>query len=248
MNNIINLQRTGLLLKRFFIENKQREMIFWAITTLIFAIMPNIQSVQIYIFVAGLIFAARQFKTFSYTSNGMHYLLIPATHTEKTTVSVLLSVFYFFVMSMITFALGMLLKYLIFDVIINDYILNYYNYFLETSKMNDFSVIGFLKYFSHSFIKFISIQSIFLLGSIYFKKNAIAKTFLILFALTIIISIFELVFIKNFVSNKPMGIKMLSLFINGDKSLLSYVFEISKYVLPVFLWVISYFRLTEKQV
>ena len=39
MNNIINLQRTGLLLKRFFIENKQREMIFWAITTLIFAIM-----------------------------------------------------------------------------------------------------------------------------------------------------------------------------------------------------------------
>src|ERR1035437_198639 len=106
MNTTLDINRLGLLLKRYFIENKQRELTFWGISTVVFMIMHRTGSVEMFMYIAGFIFAARTFKIFNYTPSGMHYLLIPATHAEKLIINIILSTLYFFIMFVITYIIG----------------------------------------------------------------------------------------------------------------------------------------------
>jgi len=55
MNTTLNINRIGLLLKRFFIENKQRELTFWGITIIIFMLMHQTESVAMFLYVTGFI-------------------------------------------------------------------------------------------------------------------------------------------------------------------------------------------------
>ena len=103
MNKTLNINRLGLLLKRYFIENKQRELTFWGIATVVFMIMHQSQAVTMFLFIAGFIFASRTFKIFGFTPGGMHYLLIPATHLEKLVTNILLSTVYYFGMFLLTY-------------------------------------------------------------------------------------------------------------------------------------------------
>ncbi|MFT3753509.1 MAG: hypothetical protein QM800_11765 [Paludibacter sp.] len=115
MNTTLNINRLGLLLKRYFTENKQRELTFWGITTVVFTLMhlagsqEKAISVQMFLYISGFIFAARSFKFFNFTPGGMHYLLIPATHLEKLTTAILLSIFYYFAMILLTYTAGTIL-------------------------------------------------------------------------------------------------------------------------------------------
>ena len=101
MNTTFNFNRLGLLLKRYITENIQREITFWGIAILVFALVRNDETVRFFLYITGFIFAANQFKIFAYTPGGMHYLLIPATHTEKLTASLLLSTVYDFIMFLV---------------------------------------------------------------------------------------------------------------------------------------------------
>ena len=79
MNTTFSFNRLGLLIKRYFVENKQRELSFWGIVIVVFMIMHESTAIEMFFYISGFIFAARMFKIFSYTPGGMHYLLIPAT-------------------------------------------------------------------------------------------------------------------------------------------------------------------------
>ena len=54
MNTTLDINRLGLLLRRFFIENKQRELIFWGITVVVFTLMhlagPQEKSISVEMF------------------------------------------------------------------------------------------------------------------------------------------------------------------------------------------------------
>jgi hypothetical protein len=245
MNTTLNINRLGLLLKRYFIENKQRELTFWGITIVVFTLMhlagaqEKSISVEMFLYISGFIFAARTFKIFNHTPGGMHYLLIPATHFEKLTTAILLSTFYYFVMILITYSLGTILGTTIG------------NFFFESNNP-----IVFTLFYSHAdiysnshsllnkFIFFAEIQSVFILGSIYFKGNVIGKTWLTMTALGIIIAIIQISLMKILWGDMHFA----ETFNYQTGHLLGSNIKVLVYLLIPFFWVVSYFRLKEKQV
>jgi hypothetical protein len=255
MNTTLDINRLGLLLKRFFIENKQRELTFWGITTVVFTLMhlagsqEKSISVEMFLYISGFIFAARTFKIFNYTPGGMHYLLIPATHLEKLTTAILLSTFYYFVMVLITYSLGT-----IFGTTIG-------NFFFESNNPIVFALFNSIPDLynnSHApmsllnkFILFAGIQSVFMLGSIYFKGNAVGKTFLAITAISIVLGIIELLLLRITFGTYHLGEQMINISMvseHGFLSALDTVSTVFAYALIPFFWIVSYFRLKEKQV
>lgn len=259
MNTTFNINRLGLLLKRYFTENKQRELTFWGITTVVFTLMhlagskDKAISVEMFLYISGFIFAARTFKIFNFTPSGMHYLLIPATHLEKLTTSIILSTFYYFAMIIITYIIGTALGTTIGNFFFN---LNNPIQFALFQSNPDFMVNGHSIYNSgpsllNTFISFAGIQAIFMLGSIYFKGNAVGKTMLTFIALTIVLGLIELFLLKVTFGTYHLDGQMLNLSITPDHNMFT-GFEIAgnifKYALIPFFWVVTYFRLTEKEV
>ena len=58
MNTTFNFNRLGLLLKRYITENIQREITFWGIAILVFALVRNDETVRFFLYITGFIFAA----------------------------------------------------------------------------------------------------------------------------------------------------------------------------------------------
>ncbi len=262
MNATLNINRLGLLLKRYFTENKQRELTFWGIVTVVFALMhlagsnEKDISVQLFLYISGFIFAARSFKFFNFTPSGMHYLLIPATHLEKVTTSILLSIFYYFAMILLTYTVGTILGTTIGNAVFN---LNNpiqfelfqspeYNYVINNGIHTSYkSGPGLL----NMFIAFAGIQSVFILGSIYFKGNAIAKTILSIFGFAILLGIIEAILLKITFGSYHLDGQAINLSfssVQNTSTVLEIVSTIIKYALIPFFWVVTYFRLTEKEV
>lgn len=253
MNTILNINRLGLLLKRFFIENKQRELIFWGIATLVFTLMHEAEPAKIFIYISGFMFAARQFKIFSYSPTGMHYLLIPATHIEKLTVSILLSTIYFFVASMTAYCIGNvvgtnLLNYIFETAKPVNWALFQSDVVMHTSLVNLEKVNQFIAMIG----AFVMFQTIFLVGSLYFKRNAVGKTCLAIAVISIVFVIIQLSFMKVLWADLHIAGKNISYYFDLNKSDLSpnqfLALDILSYLLIPFFWVVSYFRLKEKQV
>ncbi|MCE5330965.1 MAG: hypothetical protein LLF95_02370 [Bacteroidales bacterium] len=252
MNTTLNINRIGLLLKRFFIENKQRELTFWGITTVIFMSMHESTSVEMFLYISGFIFAARMFKAFSYTPSGMHYLLIPATHTEKLVTSILLSTLYYFAMILLTYIIGNIAGTYLGNLIFSTDNQVHWALFNFGNPANGFnSVMTNSNGFWNIFINFAIIQAIFLLGALYFKRNAIGKTMMTIIGISIVLGIIEVLLLKVTFGTYHFDNQMFNMTIPAGKNLL-HGFEIAgqilKYAAVPFLWVVSYFRLTEKEV
>lgn len=251
MNTTFSINRLGLLIKRYFVENKQRELTFWGITTIVFLIMHQTSQEVIYFYISGFIFASRMFKIFGYTPGGMHYLLIPATHLEKMVTAIILSTFYFFVMFLITYTAGTTLGITLSNAIFETHNPIALDLFQIGSIPNAFGNT-FIQHngFWNIFLGFAIIQSIFMLGSVYFKRNAIGKTFMALTCLGIILGILEFFMLKSTFGTMHT---MQSININiGSGENIFPGFEIAgqiiKYLTIPFLWLVTYYRLTEKQV
>ncbi len=255
MNTTLDINRLGLLLKRYFIENKQRELTFWGITIVVFTLMhlagPQEKSisVEMFLYISGFIFAARTFKIFNYTPGGMHYLLIPATHLEKLTTAILLSIFYYFIMILITYSLGTILGTTIGNFFFGSN--NPITFALFRSWSDTYAISYAPMNLLNKFIFFAGVQSVFILGSIYFKGNAIGKTFLSITALSILLVLIELFLLKITFGTYHLDGQMINLSINSEQGFLSWLSiasEIFAYALIPFFWIVSYFRLKEKQV
>lgn len=240
MNTKFSINRLGLLLQRFFIENAQRELTFWAISTVVFMFLHETSMEALYIFIAGFIFAARSFRAFTYTPTGMHYLLLPATHLEKLLTAIILSTFYFLAAILVTYAIGNPIGTYLGNLILGYDNTVYYGLFnlgtAETLNM----LVGF-----------ITVQAIFILGSIYFKRNAVGKTILVLIALMFVAVLIEVLLLKILFGTTNLEFHNVNFGINDSETLfpgIKYFGEVLKYSVAPFLWIVSYFRLTEKQV
>ena len=246
MNTTLDINRLGLLLKRYFIENKQRELTFWGITTVVFMIIHQTGSVEMFMYIAGFIFAARTFKIFNYTPSGMHYLLIPATHAEKLIINIILSTFYFFTIFLFTYMIG---------TTIGIYL---GNFIFSMNSPVDFALFQTSSNPMHlnfglwnTFTAFAIIQSVFMLGSIYFKGNAIGKTFLAIIGISITLVIIELFLLRVTFGTSHLNGQMNNINIAynaGDLFGSQIKISVFKYALIPFFWLVTYFRLTEKQV
>jgi hypothetical protein len=254
MNTTLNFNRLELLIKRYFIENKNKELIYWGILTLVFCLNHQAGSAKMIIYIMGFIFAAKQYKIFTYTPGGMHYLLIPATHLEKLVSSILLSTVYFFGMALLSYSIGNIVGTNLLNIILNQSDPLSWDMF---SLNNAYSIGNNMHFMQASpfvelIIGFLTIQSIFLLGSIYFKGNAVAKTMLSVFAIFLVLGFIELSLLKALFGGMSITGDMRSLNFSSDNSpaftVFGYIFKTIGYLLIPFLWVVTYFRLKEKQV
>jgi len=255
MNQKFSLKRIGLLLRRYFIENQNYELYLWSILTIVFMIFRNGNSASAILIVTGALYAVRFFKVFNFAPNGIQYLLIPATQLEKTISVFLLNTVYFILMFTVVFSvgnvIGNLLEQLIFST--SDTVALQ---FFQSSKSFEFNIQG-LKNIWISFGVFAAIQAIFTLGSLYFKRNAILKTLLSLFVVAVALGILEYFIFKITFGSVTETLKALNagdfvwdenIFPKALTETWKIFWSISGYLFIPFCWIVSYFRLTEKEI
>jgi hypothetical protein len=236
MNTTFNINRLGLLLKRYFTENKQRELMYWGIITSIFIVIrdqPFMPITTIW-YITGIVFSSQIFKTFYYTPGGMHYLLIPATHLEKLVSSLIINILYFGIMFLACYSVGN---------IVGTYLINTlggYNYPLSWI---------FLDYvLEDGLLPFVLSLSIYTLGSVFFKQNALIKTSLAIIIFWIVLLIIELILLKYFSGNINLNFQIVNHSLLGSYGRITNIYLALKIILIPFFWLVTYFRLTEKEV
>lgn len=197
----------------------------------------------IVLMIGGLVFSSLTFTRVHGPGNDLRYVTLPASNLEKLASKILLTSVFYVVASLVV-------------------------YFIATALMSGISLLIFRR--AHALFNpftlfqlwmigiYIVVQSIFVFGSIFFKRMALAKTILTLMGIGLAFSIiagiiFTLVNIDILVTGDFWGYRPYVW--NGDLSP-SVIIDLLKTVPGVifwgltapFFWIVSYFRLKEKEV
>jgi len=254
METNFSIKRMSLLLKRYFVENSYRELMFWSIITLIFTVFDQRDFVKIILYISGLVFSVNLYKEFWNAPSGIHFFMIPATHLEKITVAVLLNTLYYFCMTLLAYFLGHMLIILVYHLVLKIQIPINWDLFEATKTifMNGKTYVSVENEFWKILGNFAFIQALSMVGSLYFKNNATIKTIISMFGFAIILVIIQLLLMKMFLGDISLAdsIVYLNIALNNPNvpTAIEYLIRFIGYLLIPFLWVVSYFRLTEKQV
>ncbi len=257
MNNSISFSRLGLLIKKQWFDNAKLYtlsvlaligllsviFIFWAIangdrydeedTYVIFLIL---------LFGAGLIFASTTFGALGDKAKGTYWLSIPATHFEKLVCGIFYSLIAFLVVYLLSF---FIIQQITFAVI-------------RLDPANVIHPIGNLKEPAMIFsLIFLALQSLFILGSVYFERFAFIKTILATLFIIFLFMLAGIFFAKNLLPHNVNMRGLTSFAIYGDNELRIYrlapwiedaVISFTKFIWAPVFWVATYFRLKEKEI
>jgi len=246
MNNIINLSRFGKLLKSDLISKKSSilTITLTIVGVLLFynLVLPyNILSVNYHptgfiflLFLGGIWISSRGFKHLHDKASNYFYLTLPCSNFEKFLVKL--------VLTSIIYAVAILALYTFFYWVLAAISLVFFRH-------NYFIVTPFLTTTWKTIWLYIVVQSIFLLGSIYFKKLPLIKTILTAACVGIILFILLAIIAKAFfngflISAFPWTPHLISTH-SATIRAFHYIFWI---LLAPFCWVVTYFRLKEIEV
>ena len=256
-----------LLLQRYFIENINREFFSWSIFIIIFMFARNSAELfGILIIFSGMGFCERFFREIHSPTTGLNYFMIPATQEEKTVISIFMITVYYFGMMLVVYVIGNLvgtfLNNLLANVSFLSSSLKWFSYAPLQWSLFERANVSVLNngvgttvegstYVWTLFKAFIIIQAIFTLGSLYFKRSAIFKTILTLFFIGFVyaglmitgIFSFELPNEATYLTNEQSQ----AILSRANISLKTFA-NIILYLFVPYLWVLSYFKLTEKEV
>ena len=258
--SIFNFNRLGLLFRRYFIENSMQEIIYWIIMTVVFVFIHNlVPGMIITIFISGAFYAPIISKQIHSHTNSVAFFMIPATQLEKVIVGIVITSLYYFAEMMITYVIGNLLGTLINNILasINLFPLSIFHYSpLRWSLFTNASMVWVdgqpaVNYYGlfQIFMAFLFSQSMFYLGGIYFKKSQTFKTFLSFIAIGFSLSILTLIEIRLIFGSIVEYGNNINININfPNQDWWNVIKQIFTYLLIPFFWVVSYFRLTEKQI
>lgn len=235
-------------------ENWSKELVFWIIITLLFTMLDNRFFVISVLFLSGLIYSVRLQKELMSGTNGMHFFMIPATQTEKLISNFFLNTIYHFFMVLFSYSIGNMLVTLLYHTILKINVPVNWDLFHVSSNVyvDGYIQVRINNVFWQIFGLFAFSQAIFTLGSLYFKNNIVLKTIL-----SIIFIGFVFVLVQIFLFKSLWDIKYLSnaffplLVMINDATLPPIVGKIAtfgSYIMLPYLWVISYFKLKEKEV
>ena len=272
--NSFSFQRWSWLVGKHWVENKKRYLlsIVAIFALLIFYFTFNLlthqegpmdRGVQIVgyflgLFGIGCLYAGQFFSPLSSRSKGAYFLLTPASALEKLLCALLYVVVIFFTAYTAVYYLA--------DIImigIANSIHPFYAYGTEKAvPINVFYEYNWglgdanLMYFF--LLAFFAVQSAFLLGSVYFNQYGIVKTAIVLFLGFLALAFLEGYLLHlfmpegdhqdglseyvSYVNNKPDKVVQLSPMVD------EVVFFLGKYAIAPFLWLVTYFRLTEKEI
>ncbi|MCG2615170.1 hypothetical protein LZZ85_12795 [Terrimonas sp. NA20] len=273
MNQFFSFRRFSLLISKHWADNKKRYLlsvigfalllIVWFIfTILVDPHSPMQQEVQILtfffaLFGTGAFYASQYFRDLGSRAKGINFLLVPASAVEKILCSILFTIVIFFSVFTAVFYLVDVLM-----VTISNQFLTSHNPIRQEGVINVFRA-AILPFDGISTLNvlliFFTVQSIFLLGSVYFAKYSFIKTvicsFVVFFLLFCLIYVlYEYVmprggYVNGFTSYR------VSRFNAGEDHLVQIpgwiddmIYFVLMYAITPFLWVVSYYRLKEKQV
>jgi hypothetical protein len=269
MNQFFNLNRFNLLVVKHWADNKNRYglsvlafmgvLILWFLLSILtgdadpMGVDVQVISYFVLLFGAGTFYASQYFSELGSHTKGSNFLLVPASIFEKILCAVLYNIILFFVVFTVAY-------YLVDMVMVT-----LTNFFIDSgikkaSVANVFSLMN--KEFNEGadfnlLLVFFSIQSIFLLGSVYFSKYSFIKTIISGFV-TCFIVFFLVYFLYEFLPKGEYSSPFLTSYrihVDGDIHLIqlpgwlaSLVWFLVMYAIAPFLWIVTYYRLKEKQV
>ncbi|GHT64167.1 hypothetical protein FACS189451_11580 [Bacteroidia bacterium] len=262
MNTIFDFKRIGLLVQRLFIERFSRELMFWGVSIICMMFLRNsIEGILGFAIAVCIFRTGQSFREIHSSTNRINYFMIPATQIEKFTVSILYTVVYFWVMMFIVYIVGNIAGTWIQNLLANINILpTIFDIHPQNLHWVVFDTITWLETGSgkdHVLLTIslliLIIQSLFLLGSIYFKKNQIMKTVLVLAGFSLFLFLlcaFEAKYLYVDLFNKAHIAKQQGYSFNRDEimAMTDIIVDIFFYLLVPYLWLTSYIRLTEKEV
>ena len=249
--DIFNINRIALLFKRYFTEHSRTELIYWSIITISFMfIRNNTSSIVPLILIFGVVYASRFFKEIHPAGKNVAYFLIPASQLEKITVGIVMTSFYYFGMMMISYSVGNILGTFINNMLANINLNEIIGFNIFNNSPLQWNLFSSSVVSSNSYLSFLGVflvgQSIYLLGSIYFKNNPFLLTLLVIIAFLFFLSIVLAIELQIFYGVSNIQISGMSNYERGK--IVGSILECVLWLLPPFFWTVSYFRLTEKQV
>ncbi|OQP63484.1 hypothetical protein A3860_24390 [Niastella vici] len=276
MNSVFYLKRWSLYISKHWNENKKKYLLsLGAIGGLLilwysFLMMVNgdhpisgeIQVITYYVglFLTGCLYASLIFSDLSDGPKGIQYLLLPASILEKLLTALLFGVILYFICYtviyyVVDFPMVQLSNSILKTVAEQENKTPYpaekvANVFVSWKDGDNIFIYFLLAYFAA--------QSIFLLGSVYFVRFQYIKTlvsglvvFLILvFFVHKVLGLFmpQGGFFQPFTAYRVFDETKGSLSIKLPEWLSSMLIFLIKYSLAPYLWVVTYFRLKEKEV
>lgn len=262
MNNILHWNRLWLLIRKQAIENYKFYLIgggtlaglLFSVFLLTYHLSDGIAyDNQIILFIIGLFLGGTLFTSFTFSGlsnrpKGIAYLTLPASMLEKMICAFLYSNILFFVFYLIVF-------YAI-DIPFVKMTVHYFPWKYNNIPQeihNDSLVFGIgHKAFGYIVLTYFVIQTIFLLGSVYFERFVFIKTGLAIFGFCLLLYLINLLVAYGLMQGKVDAFPFAMLRVNYVsvnppnfmKQILGVVFG---YLLVPFLWVVCYIRLREKQ-
>ena len=258
ITNFLHPKRLFLLLKKdFYTQYKTFLLSLGAMFSLLFII--NIVSVAtaqswnfnlifypLTLFIGGFIFTSISFSELRQEQSGTFYLCIPASNLEKFISQLLITSLGYIFMSLLLFSLFSLIVFSLSNLFFG----------ITHSLFNPLHSDVWL-----CIRVYLITQSVFLFGSIHFKKNALIKTVVFFFVLSIFYFIFILITsyafhtIISFNKEIYFSFKVFDKpyeFFNNDSLIAIKVFIENSF--PIFFWfllaplfwVIAFFRLRER--
>jgi hypothetical protein len=266
MQNSFSFSRLGKLINKQFHENSRLYLYsilaIIGLMSLIFTFWigvaggPYYNEMATYIiylvglFITGTIFASMTFNMLGSRDKGMYWLAVPATHLEKLVCQVLFTTVLFTIVYTVCF----LLVKTIAISFLKEYVSSHPGTTYVAMEGFDEEFTKMIKYFMYAFFSF---QTLYLLGSVYFRRYAFiitsAVTALIFFAFGFYISTLQDNLLDGAAWNMVTAIKWqedikdgywLYSVSPGIQEALLYVIKFAW--VPLF-WTVTWFRLKEKE-
>ncbi|MDR1346138.1 MAG: hypothetical protein LBK03_05505 [Bacteroidales bacterium] len=246
----MNVNKIKLLLQRYFVENRRKKfqlflIVFLGAALVYFFDPAGVSGVQYTVFAifcfVSMWIASKVFSfDISRKESAMNYLLVPANSVEKTVANLILVHIFINILLIITLFAG-----ICFGIIIGSL---YFQYSLNLS-FNNFAA-DFTDLFTLSnILEFLAFQSLFIFGSVYFRKGAFVKTLLALgffFLVLLFIGIAVFGLFRNetgyYYPSRPLNVWL-------DDSIIQYkcLNNILNIVWIPVCWILTFFRLRETE-
>lgn len=266
MSSPFSFSRLGKLITKQLFENSRlyifSVLALFGLLALVFAFWigvsaPNYQEEETYIiflfglFIAGSVFAGMSFNMLGSRDKGIYWLSVPATHLEK----LICTIFY----STIVFTIVYCLCFYIVKSISISFIAEYIKKHPGNSyvELKDFGrgLGGAIRYFIYAYF---AVQSLYLLGSVYFSRysfivTTVAGAFLIFVFGYYLSSIhdnmlgpvgWDVISVRKFDASMKDGHFLYSI----SPTLTNILKYAAQFAWAPLFWIITWFRLKEKEI
>jgi hypothetical protein len=278
MNQTFSFQRWSLLVAKHWAENRKRYLLsIVAFISLIFVwyvfvmltdnsnpLAEGLQHITYFfsLFAVGPFYASQFFKQLSSQPKAIDYLMVPASSLEKLACAVLYAVFFFLIVFTAAFYLIDVITVGLANLLHPSYnsSVNAQGIIQKAHVVNVFQIKGNPVNVAYYFLLlFLGIQSVALLGSVYFPQYSYIKTAIAVSLVALTIALFGFYFTSFFMPKGGFNEQLTTYYVFPDKGGKAQIIQLPHwigkvlknlffYAFPPIFWITTYFRLKEKEV